>query len=75
MEECCILSAVAEVKDRQCGERREVEVEEGLVPTPVFLTLPAGVLVPDSQEAGQQELCSQESGSSGDTGFHISDLL
>lgn len=49
--------------------------EQGLIPMPTFPTLPPGVPVPDSQAAGQQELCSQEPGSSGDTRLHLGDLL
>lgn len=75
VEECRIVTTVAQVKDLQCCERRGVGLKARTGPHTEFLTLPPGLPVPDSQAAGQQELCSQEPGSSGDTGLHVSDLL
>lgn len=75
VEECHTLTTVAQVKDLQCCERRGVELKARTSPHMAFLTLPTGLPVPDGQAPGQQELCSQEPGSSGDTGLHVSDLL
>lgn len=55
--------------------RREGGPEARTAPPNRFSPLLTGLLVPDSQAAGQQELCRQEPGSRGDTGLHVSDLL
>lgn len=75
VEEFRELTTVAQVEDLQSCERREVGLKARTGPHAEFLTLPPGLPVPDSQAAGQQELCGQEPGSSGDTGLHVSDLL
>lgn len=74
-EGCCVHSMVAGVK-APCtvGEGKE-DQKQGLRPPNRYSPLLTGLLVPDSQAAGQQELCRQEPGSRGDTGLHVSDLL
>lgn len=80
--ECCVRSTrqlnahtVAGVKDPSAEKGGRWGGEQGLIPMPAFPPFPPGVPVPDSQAAGQQELCSQEPGSGGDTRLHLSDLL